>query len=268
MDFDERMMGYTKVTDHTLMRKQPVIMWIDGKAFHTFCRGLNKPFDEILIKTMQEVAVKLCENIQGAKLAYVQSDEISIVLTDWDKLETDAWFKYRVQKMASIGASMTTMWFNKLWLHNVLTDASGLDEIVNHGAKQAMFDCRVFNLPNHEVENWLVYRQRDWLRNSIQMLARTHFSQAELHKKNNFVMKKMLEEIGIGYKDHVSRDLDWTVRHGSVIAKDYYQSYESLEPATGKFEVIEDAPLFKDARELYREICNLCEESSTDSETI
>ena len=112
-DFDE---GIPKTK---LMRRTPVIIRIDGKAFQTFTRGFKRPFDEILIKTMQETTKYLCENIQGCVLGYTQSDEISLVLVDYQRFETSAWFDYEVQKMCSIAASMTTMAFNRFFAKNV-----------------------------------------------------------------------------------------------------------------------------------------------------
>ena len=114
----QRMKDNYESRSHTfLTRRTPVIIRLDGKAFHTYTRNLEKPFDEGLIEDMQLTAKYLCENIQGAKCAYVQSDEISILLTDYDKLDTKAWFDYNVQKMCSISASLATGKFNQLRLY-------------------------------------------------------------------------------------------------------------------------------------------------------
>ena len=104
---------YENITKIKLMRRTPVIIRIDGKAFHTFTRGFKKPFDEILIKSMQETTKYLCENIQGCVLGYTQSDEISLLLIDYKNLNSSAWFDYEIQKICSIAASMATMAFNK-----------------------------------------------------------------------------------------------------------------------------------------------------------
>ena len=108
-----RMKGYENISRSYLIRRIPVIIRLDGKAFHTFTRGLKKPFDEILMNTMWETAKYLCENIQGCKIAYTQSDEISLLLTDYENIDTSAWFDNNVQKMVSISASMATLAFNK-----------------------------------------------------------------------------------------------------------------------------------------------------------
>ena len=96
-----------------LVRRQPVILRLDGKAFHTFTRGLKRPYDEIFHKAMNDTLMTLCESIQGCKVGYTQSDEITLLLTDYDTLTTDAWFDYAVQKMCSIAASTATLAFNK-----------------------------------------------------------------------------------------------------------------------------------------------------------
>ena len=102
-----------------LVRRMPVIIRLDGKAFHTFTRGFDKPYDEVFHKTMNETLRFLCENIQGCKFGYTQSDEITLLLTDYDTLTTDAWFDNAVQKMCSVSASMATMAFNKLFVEEV-----------------------------------------------------------------------------------------------------------------------------------------------------
>ena len=105
---DERMKQYEYVTRTYLTRKIPAIIRIDGKAFHTFTKGFKKPFDMVLMSAMQNTMKSLCEQIQGCVFGYTQSDEITLVLTDYATIDTDAWFGYNVQKMASISASTAT----------------------------------------------------------------------------------------------------------------------------------------------------------------
>lgn len=107
------MKTYEAVPKVKLVRRMPVIIRLDGKAFHTFTRGFVKPFDAVLMKTMNDTMKYLCENIQGCVLGYTQSDEISLVLIDYQTLTTDAWFEYSVEKMCSIAASMATLAFNR-----------------------------------------------------------------------------------------------------------------------------------------------------------
>ena len=104
---------YEAIPKSRLMRRTPVAIRIDGKAFHTYTRGFKKPFDTILIKAMQETTKYLCENIQGCVLGYTQSDEITLILVDYKKIDSAAWFDYEVQKICSIAASMATLAFNK-----------------------------------------------------------------------------------------------------------------------------------------------------------
>jgi len=141
-----RMKEYEQVTQTKLARRVPVIIRVDGKAFHTLCKGMSRPFDPTLMGCMEEAALALCKNIQGAAFAYIQSDEISILLTDWDRYDTESWFDYRVQKIASVAASIATAAFNARFQQ--MFAGTG------HERKVAMFDARVANYPRHEVANY------------------------------------------------------------------------------------------------------------------
>lgn len=115
-DLDTRMKTYyEQISKIKLMKRCPVICRIDGRAFHTFTRGFKKPFDDVLIKTMHETAKYLCENVQGCVLAYTESDELSLLLIDYQKLDSDAFFNYEVQKLCSVISSMATLAFNKFF---------------------------------------------------------------------------------------------------------------------------------------------------------
>lgn len=219
---------YEQIPKTKLMRRTPVIIRIDGKAFHTFTRGFQRPFDEILIKTMQETTKYLCENIQGCVLGYTQSDEISLVLVDYQRLETSAWFDYEVQKMCSIAASMATMAFNKIFLDNIdlayheefdERDLNNMDyfdneeeydkafaeleekyDVYRNKAYKVMFDARVFNIPKEEVTNCIYWRQLDAIRNSIQMVGQANFSHKELqHKSCNDIQDMLMDKKGINW---------------------------------------------------------------------
>ena len=200
-----------------LVRRMPVIIRLDGKAFHTFTKGLKKPYDEIFHNTMNATMKYLCENIQGCKLGYTQSDEITLVLTDYDTLTTDAWFDYNVQKICSVSASMATMAFNKYlrgftdkylksnafvnhyWEEDVEKYADTLDNAIEKGA---MFDSRCFNIPVEEVTNCLIWRQQDATRNAIQMLGQCNFSHKELQKKScNDIQDMLIAQKGINFND-------------------------------------------------------------------
>jgi len=166
-----------------LLRRTYIIIRIDGKAFHTFTHQCDKPFDKQLMGAIIDTAVVLCNNIEGAKFAYTQSDEISILLTDFDKLTTQMWFDGNVQKICSVSASMATANFNFLY-----------------NGEMAMFDARVFQLPNkQEVINYFIWRQQDATRNSIQSVAQSLYSHKELHGKNSFQLQEMIFQRGLNW---------------------------------------------------------------------
>lgn len=206
---------YEEIPKTKLMRRCPVAIRIDGKAFHTFTRGFNKPFDEVLIEAMQETMRYLCENIQGCVLGYTQSDEITLILVDYKKLNSAAWFDYEVQKMCSIAASMATMAFNRFfmyeyeefnrWIHKGSpTDEDKRLNVIYYNAmcKGAMFDARCFNIPKEEVTNLIYWRQLDASRNSIQMVSQANFSHKELQNKScNQIQDMLMEQKGINWND-------------------------------------------------------------------
>ena len=203
---------YEQIPKTKLMRRCPVAIRIDGKAFHTFTRGFHKPFDEVLIKSMQETMKYLCENIQGCILGYTQSDEITLILVDYKKLTSSAWFDYEVQKICSIAASMATMAFNKFFRDNVgdylyenYDDqylADYIKTLQNAVDKGAMFDARCFNIPKEEVTNLVYWRQLDASRNSIQMVGQANFSHKELQNKScNDIQDMLMTQKGINWND-------------------------------------------------------------------
>ena len=200
---------YEQVPKTRLVRRMPVAIRIDGKAFHTFTRGFQKPFDKVLMTTMQETTKYLCENIQGCVFGYTQSDEITLILVDYKELDTSAWFDYEVQKLCSISASMATMAFNKIFSKNVDKynsdpKSSGIQANWYLAAldKGAMFDARCFNIPKDEVTNLVYWRQLDAARNSIQMVGQANFSHKELQNKScNMIQDMLHEQKGINWND-------------------------------------------------------------------
>jgi len=217
----KRMKSYELVPKSVLMKRVPVAIRLDGKAFHTFTRGFQKPFDDILIKTMQETMKYLCENIQGCVLGYTQSDEITLILIDYKKLTSNAWFDYEVQKICSIAASMATMAFNNIFTDIVnkkysfytttefgcdyINDIDAFNKLCdNYFSKvgKAMFDARCFNIPKEEVANLIYWRQLDATRNSIQMVGQANFSHKELQNKScNQIQDMLFLEKGINWND-------------------------------------------------------------------
>lgn len=209
---------YEQIPKTKLMRRCPVAIRIDGKAFHTFTRGFHKPFDEVLIKSMQETMKYLCENIQGCVLGYTQSDEITLIIVDYKKLTSSAWFDYEVQKICSIAASMATMVFNNIFSKYVKEfdlelayNDNGIDTEENRKLweiykkainKGAMFDARCFNIPKEEVTNLVYWRQLDASRNSIQMVGQANFSHKELQNKScNDIQDMLMTQKAINWND-------------------------------------------------------------------
>ena len=228
---------YEGVPKTRLVRRMPVAIRLDGKAFHTFTRGFEKPFDEVLGKSMRETMKYLCENIQGCVLGYTQSDEITLILVDYQNLNSCAWFDYEVQKMCSIAASMATMAFNKFFTKNVNyfemtheyddTINEYCTTLVNAAEKGAMFDARVFNIPKEEVCNLIYWRQLDATRNSIQMVGQANFSHKELQNKScNMIQEMLFAEKGINWNDyptHLKRGsccIKTTIQNPNVDIKD------------------------------------------------
>jgi len=185
---------YEQRTRILLPRRTYTIIRLDGKAFHTYTRGLKRPYDEGFMRVMDETAMFLCQEIQGAQMAYVQSDEISILLTDFERDTTDAWFNGNIQKMVSVSASLATGKFNE-WM---TTNWGG--SVKPKGL--AFFDARVFTIPDPiEVENYFIWRQKDAVRNSISMLAQSLYSHKELNGKSQSNMHDMIIAKGKNWND-------------------------------------------------------------------
>lgn len=226
-----------------LTRRTPVIIRLDGKAFHTFTRGMKKPYDEIFHNTMNATMKYLCENIQGCKLGYTQSDEITLLLTDYDTLTTSAWFDYNVQKICSVSASMATMAFNK-FLHKFFNEIFiyGKDEsreyvgTLSNKLGDAMFDSRCFNIPESEITNCFIWRQQDATRNAIQMLGQCNFSQKQLQGKScNDIQDMLMLQKGINFND-----MPTEFKRGVCCVKETYRpdpmlGYDEFTPSSTKF---------------------------------
>ena len=205
LSLGDRMKKYEKVSRTSLMPKTPIIIRIDGKAFHTWTKGLETPFDERFYAAMAKTTQDLVNNIQGAVFGYGQSDEISIFLKDYDTYDTQAWFDGQVQKIVSVAASLATAFFN------------------NHarqlgiGEKLAFFDARAFSLPAHEVTNYFIWRQQDFHRNSIQMVGQHFLGHKKMHGLKTQDVVDTLRELD----DPVDwyKDYDTVYRRGYVAIK-------------------------------------------------
>ena len=211
-----RMKEYEVVSQTKLTRRSNVIIRIDGKAFHTFTRGCKKPFDEDLINAFVETSKLVASEIQGFKLFYHQSDEVSFLLQDFDTLETDAWFDNKVQKIVSVTASLFTGYFNASY----------------KSKKIAFFDARCFVVPPEEVANYFLWRCQDWERNSLQMYARANFSTKELHLKKRDDMHEMLHSVGKNWttdlSDQEKNGTFYTHKKETLYSKPEYTSIEGI----------------------------------------
>ena len=196
----DRMKAYENVERRYLTRRAPLIIRLDGCHFHSFTRGFDKPFDSSFLEAMRQTMLYLCYNIMGAKLGYTQSDEITLLLTDDDTLETQAWFDKNLQKIVSVSAAMATNFFNKEVAMQVETGVAspGLKKAYDDG-RLAIFDSRAFLTPREEVMNVFEWRQQDCRRNSIQMLGQTYFSQKELQGLSCAKIVEKLKTIGVSW---------------------------------------------------------------------
>jgi len=235
-----------------LTRRTPVIIRLDGKTFHSYTKGLNRPFDDGLIEDMKLTTLYLCQEIQGAVCGYTQSDEISILVIDYNNLNSDAWFDYNVQKITSISASMATAKFNQLRTRRAMLESNSefYDEFkmdykiasidlkdkgkfdhklrslqlilkTFNDVKLANFDSRCFNIPKEEVNNYFVARQRDAVKNSIAMVAQSMYSTKELHQKNGNDMQEMIFQKGQNWND-----LPYEKKRGTFVIKNTYWNDE------------------------------------------
>lgn len=207
-----RMKQYEFVTRTHLMRRTPVIIRLDGRAFHTYSRRFATdavPFSDTMHDLMVTTTRTLVHHVQNCVMGYTQSDEISLLLRDWDRHETQQWFDGNIQKITSISASIASNAFN----HRLMQVESGASLSFSD---LAQFDARTYNLPAEEVCNYFIWRQQDASRNSIQMLGHYHFSSKQMHGKNNSQVQDMLmAEKGINWND-----LDTWMRRGVCVTKD------------------------------------------------
>jgi tRNA(His) 5'-end guanylyltransferase len=220
--------NYENRTRIYLPRRTYTVIRIDGKSFGTYTRGLTRPFDMGLIEDMDETACYLCKNIQGAKFGFVQSDEISILLTDFDTLTTDAWFDGNVQKIVSVAASMATAKFNQLRTFRIMDEYSAKHDteyFPNHNGmvdieiikkmKLAEFDARTYTIPcKTEVANYILWRQIDTVRNSISSVAQSLYSHSELNGVNTKMMQELIHQKGQNWNDY-----DAKLKRGRFIEK-------------------------------------------------
>jgi tRNA(His) 5'-end guanylyltransferase len=205
----DRMKRYERVSKSFLTPKMPVIIRVDGKAFHTFTKHFYKPFSSLLMGAMDDAAFRTALEMQGCKAVYVQSDEATFLLTDWENNETQGWFNYNHQKIISLSAAYMSVFFNDAieeWFEYINKPCT---------VRSAVFDSRAFNVPREDVVNCFLWRMKDWHRNSIQMYARSVFSHKELHEKKLEDIHDMLHERGKNW----ATDLTFREKNGSLFTR-------------------------------------------------
>jgi tRNA(His) guanylyltransferase len=196
----DRMKRYENVTRYSLPPRTYTILRVDGRAFHTWTKKLKRPYDKDFMACMDATAIALCGAISGSQFAFAQSDEISLLATDFADIKTQAWFDGVIQKWASVAASVATTAFNfqaTMW-----------------GWKgDATFDARVFTIPDPvEVENYFIWRQKDAVRNSVTMLAQAYASHKQLQGKDVPARHEIIYEAGDNWAKHPAN-----FKHGRII---------------------------------------------------
>lgn len=217
LSLKERMENFRKLYDYALPKRSYTMVMCDGRSFSKLIKNkFEKPFDEWFMRAMDITAKYICENVQGAKFAYVQSDEISVVLTDFDNEETEAFYGNRLCKLQSVIASLATCKFNQLltakliqdnMYETTLTDTKDTIykpiDCVNAiiGMQLIQFDCKAWNLPTfNDVYAWFLYRQTDCIRNSKQQTAQTYLPHKMLHGLDTDKQIELLKE---------KKSIDW-----------------------------------------------------------
>lgn len=196
----DRMKAYE--TAEKVVQRMPLVLRVDGRSFRTFCRGLERPYSRFLLHAMQEVGLKLMNEVQGSFLAYGQSDEVSLVAVDYKNHGSTHWFGGKTQKIASVSASAATLAFDDC-----------IRRIVPEKGGRAMFDARVFSIPEADLGNYLLWRGQDAYKNFILSLARSEFGHARIQDKNIDKLSTMLLESGIDVSHyHPSFRYGWICR--------------------------------------------------------
>jgi len=218
LPLSDRMKRYEQAQALHLTRRVPVIVRVDGRAFHSFTRGCQRPYDPGIAGSMVAATSALAREMDGCRLAYTQSDEASFLLTDFARLETEPWFGYDLQKVVSLAAAGMTGHF---LLHHA-------DQ---YGVGRATFDARAFNLPREEVANYFLWRARDWHRNSVLMFAQAHFSPNQMHGKKLPELHDMLHEIGRNWAtDTNPQERNGTFILDGAVLSDIQPIYASIAP--------------------------------------
>ena len=270
----DRMKKYEKAFNDVYPIRLPLILRLDGKSFHQMVKKwkCKKPFDNDLIEAMWFTAMTLCKRIPGAQIAYIQSDEITILVRDDMTISSQPWFDKKQNKILSVSASIASNAFNYHGLKLKDRTDSSYDALTDHSielSEMAEFDCRGFVVPEYEIINSFIFRQQDATRNSIQMLGRSKFSHKQLNNKNNNEIQEML------WKEHNINwnDLPIHLKRGAcIIKKDIPKTVpkrdEKKKVIKGEFETVirslwsvdKEIPIFTQDKNYINQYAKICEE--------
>lgn len=245
----DRMKALQSLRDYKLDKKEYVLCHIDGRAFSKLIKhNFELPFDDKFIDFMNQTAIYLCKSIQGCKLAYVQSDEISLLLTDFSKEETGNFFQYRLCKLQSVIASLATGEFNRLWYcDQIINNPSDAVDIIS-SRKPVQFDCKAWNVYEYnDAFAWFKFRQNDCIRNSKQQAAQTYVKPKKklVNLSSDQQIELLKNEYGIDWNEYSNGK-----KYGRLICRCIYEA-EGENPIIHEKEmsirhkwVAEDAPIF------------------------
>lgn len=202
----------------------PCVIRVDGRAFSKLTKGFDKPFDNAFIKAMDACAKYLAENVSDCVLAYVQSDEISLVL----KPTINPWFDWRVEKLVSVTASMASVAF-ALEMEQASLAAENDSAIYMKASRMyPTFDSRVLSLPKEKVADYLAWRQSDATRNAISQAAYYIVGKKATRKRTTAQMNEALFEKGVNFNEYEPR-----IKRGAVIRQITYEKI-GTNPLTGE----------------------------------
>lgn len=234
---EDRMKRYEAVTDYMLPNRMPIFLRLDGWHFKSFTKGWEKPFDLIFHEAMVDTMLHLCKELPGTVLGYTQSDEITLLLCDYENIDSEPWFDNRVNKLLSIPSGIAAVKFNsafKKYADSILDETE--HNVYAKKFDTAIFDARAFVVPENDVANCFYWRQRDAIRNSIESVGQTYIGKNNLHKMSNLKILEALKGMGIIWDDYDT----WLIRGACTIKKFNEEKKRML------WEIDRNIPIFKD----------------------
>lgn len=241
-----RFKNYEACSSIHLIPGTPKVIRLDGKAFHTFTRDCEQPYDWDIMYSMSKGATAVMKEIGGsARFAYIQSDECSIVINDKPKIESSPWFDNNLVKMASVASSIMSVNFS--YAFHIAKQKNVLGDATIQGFKPAYFDARIFAVPTiDEMHNAILWRQFDAIKNFKSQYARHYFSQKQVDGKNGNQKVEMMRTL---------HNFDWETAHtwtkrGIVVRRG----------SMGKFEIDSEIPEFKTDRDYLKNMYVVPEE--------